>query len=138
MVRFQVGAPMLRKASIKDISAVKELIEWGASVGKVLPRSIDELRLVIDSFYVFTDRSKIIGCCSLEIYSKKLAEVRSLVVKSGYQNKGIGRKLVEACLEEAKGKQIYEILTITDKDSFFGKLGFNTCLNGQYAMFVRP
>ncbi len=138
LVRFQVGAQMLKKATHKDLEAIKSLIDWGAGVGRVLPRPLDEIRLIVDSFYVWVEEEEIVGCCSLEVYSKKLAEIRSLVVKDSHQNKGIGRKLVQACMEEAKAKNIYEVLTITDRDSFFGKLGFSTCLNGQYAMFLRP
>lgn len=129
---------MIRKATQADLSAIKKLIDWGASVGRVLPRSKKELTPIIESFYIWIDKDTVVGCCSLEIYSKKLAEIRSLVVLDTHQKQGIGRKLTEACLKEAKKKKVYELLTITDKHAFFDRLGFTTCLNGQYAMFMRP
>lgn len=129
---------MIRIATIKDISPIKQLIDWGAKNGKVLARDEDELKEVIHNFFVWEETGKIVACCSLEVYNKKLAEIRSLVVDENYQNKGIGKTLVEACIKRAHEKNIYEILTITDKDAFFEKIGFSKCLHGQWALFIRP
>lgn len=143
MVRFHPGAHfflnhMLRNSTHADLTAIKQLIDWGAGAGRVLPRSQEELEGVIDTFFVWEDDGKIIGCCSLEVYNKKLAEIRSLVVRDTHQRRGIGSKLVKACMQEAKRQNIYEILSITDKISLFEKAGFHTCLNGQSALFMRP
>ncbi len=131
---------MLRKAknTIEDIDFVFSLISFAAKNGKVLPRSKDEIKKVIKNFYVFETDGKVVGCCSLEIYSPKLAEIRSLVVTPQYQGKSIGRQLVNACVREATEKKIYEVLAITDKDVFFEKMGFSKCLNGQWPMFLKP
>ncbi len=129
---------MLRKAKITDIPSIKELIDEAAKSHKVLPRSETELRKVIRSFFVWEENNKIVGCCSLEVYSKKLAEIRSLVVDLYYRKNGIGKQLVAACMEKAKELQIYEVLTITEKDAFFEKMGFSKCLGGQWALFMRP
>lgn len=129
---------MIKKATKKDISSIKKLIDWAAAHGKVLSRDEEELTQVINNFFVYIKNDDIIGCCSLEVYNKKLAEIRSLVVDENYRNQGIGKKLVDACLQKARDLKIYEILTITDKDIFFEKMGFNKCLNGQWALFLRP
>ncbi len=129
---------MIKKATKKDISSIKKLIDWAAAHGKVLSRDEEELTQVINNFFVYIKNDDIIGCCSLEVYNKKLAEIRSLVVDENYRNQGIGKKLVDACLQKAHDLKIYEILTITDKDIFFEKMGFNKCLNGQWALFLRP
>ncbi|MDO8640711.1 MAG: GNAT family N-acetyltransferase, partial [Nitrosarchaeum sp.] len=68
---------------------------------------------------------------------KKIAEIRSLVVDTKERNKGIGKLLIQDCIEKAKKEKLREILSITDKVDFFKKCGFDTCLNKQYAMFVR-
>jgi len=78
-----------------------------------------------------------VGCCAIEIYNSKLAEVRSLVVLPEYQGRGIGGELVKGCVREARRKGVLEVITITDKDVFFEKNGFNKFLNGQWAMFVK-
>lgn len=107
---------MIRKAKIKDLKIIYSLLQEGVSSGKVLKRSSEELKKALKSFFVYEENGKIVGCCSLEIYSQKLAEIRSLVVTSGYRNRGIGSALVQRCLDEAKGKGIYQVLSVTDKN----------------------
>jgi amino-acid N-acetyltransferase len=120
-----------------DILQIKKLIDWGARNSRILPRTLEEIRETSKYFYVCEENGEIIGCCSLEIYNRKLSEIRSLVVHPKHQNKGIGSKLVKACLKEAKRKKIYEVLAITDKVKFFEKLGFRKCLNNQCPMFIK-
>ena len=131
---------MIRKAKdvLKEREAIYQLINAAAKEGKIMPRSRNEIKRVVDGFFIAIEDDKIVGCCALEIYSKKMAEVRSLAVHPAYQRKGWGVNLVKACVQEAKKKRIYEVLAITDKDSFFEKMGFIKCLNGQFPLFFRP
>lgn len=127
---------MIRKANIKDIKTIYSLLLEGASSGKVLKRSSKELEKVIKSFFVYEENDIVVGCCSLEIYSQKLAEIRSLVVSSEYKNRGIGSALVQRCLEEAESKRIYQVLSVTDKSRFFERFGFRTEVDEKQAMFL--
>lgn len=127
---------MIRKAKIKDLKLIHALLQEEVSNGKVLKRSIWELKTVIKSFFVFEENSKIVGCCNLEIYSKKLAEIRSLVVSSEYRNRGIGSALVKKCLDRAKKEGIYQVISITDKSDLFERFGFRTEVDEKQAMFI--
>jgi len=130
---------MIRKANNNDgeIREIYELIKAASEKNSILPRSEQEIADVIDCFYVAEEDGKIAGCCAIEIYSPKLAEVRSLAVVPEYQGKDLGSHLVKECVAEAAEKGIYEVLAITDKDAFFEKMGFNKTLNGQWAMFMK-
>lgn len=130
---------MIRKASntTKEIDDIYSLISLGATGGKILPRSKKEIERIIDSFYVSIDNGRIVGCCALEIYNRKLAEIRSLVVLPSHQGRGIATKFVTKCIEKAKKKNIYEVLAITDRDGFFERLGFSKFINGQWPMFLK-
>ena len=85
-------------------------------------------------FFVAEEEGVIVGCCALEIYSQRLAEVRSLAVAKEHQSKGIGTALVERCLQKAREEGVYEILTITSAVSFFEKQGFGTFKNEKFAL----
>ncbi len=129
---------MIRQAIKKDIPEIKNLIDSAAARHKILARDEKELQKVIHNLFVWVENDRIVGCCSLEVYNKKLAEVRSLVIDDPYQNKGIGHALVTECVKKAKMLGIYEVLTITDKDAFFEKIGFSKCLDSQWALFMKP
>lgn len=76
----------------------------------------------------------IVACCALEIYSKKIAEIRSLSVRPDYQGQGIATALVAACVDRAKKKKIKEVLAITGAVKLFEKSGFSTLQHEKYAM----
>lgn len=128
---------MLRKAKPKDLEKIEKLINFGAKKGKVLKRSKEEIKKVLGSFFVWEELREIVGCISLEIYSKKLAEIRSLVVLPKFQKKGIGRALIKECLSKAKKEGIYEVLAVTDRVDLFEKLGFSKQLSNQWPLFLR-
>lgn len=95
-----------------------------AQKGEMLPRSQSELYENIRDFFVVEDEGKVIGCCALHILWDNLAEVKSLAVDSSYQGKGIGRLLVNTCLDEARELGIRKVFALTFKPGFFEKLGF--------------
>jgi|Napbiome12C3dose_1001474.scaffolds.fasta_scaffold00001_16 N-acetylglutamate synthase-like GNAT family acetyltransferase len=128
---------MVRKARKSDLNKILKLLKYGASSGKVLTRSKPDILQSINNFFVCVEGKQVVGCVSLDIYSPKLAEIRSLVVDPSYQRKGIGSLLVENCLMEAKKQEIFEVLAITDKDKFFDGLGFRKSIEEKHPMFVK-
>lgn len=128
----------VREAKKEDDLSIYKLVNTAAKSHRILPRSQKELEEVIDSFFVYETDGKIIGCCALEIYNKKIGEIRSLVVDDRYRKQGVGRLLLKACVDKAKKAKLREVLSITDKVNFFKQCGFDTCLNDQYAMFIKP
>ena len=78
---------------------------------------------------------KIKGCAALEIYNKKLAEIRSLAVDNNQQNLGIGKKLVQACIDLAIEKGVYEVMAISSAEPFFKACGFDFTLPGEKKAF---
>jgi N-acetylglutamate synthase-like GNAT family acetyltransferase len=68
---------------------------------------------------------------ALEVYSRKLAEIRSLAVSPTLQGKGVGKLLVEACIQLAREKNVLEVMAITSSDGFFISCGFDFTLPGE-------
>ena len=64
------------------------------------------------------------GSCSLHIIWENLAEIRSLAVQADRQRTGLGRKLVEACVAEARELGIGRVFTLTYEVEFFRRMGF--------------
>jgi amino-acid N-acetyltransferase len=120
---------MLRSATIHDVPAMQAVINSHAELGKMLFKSLAQLYESLRDFAVYetdddNDDGKIIGCCALTIIWADLAEVRSLAVDARHQGRGIGRKLVEWAVAEARRLNIRKLMSLTYEQRFFEKLGF--------------
>jgi amino-acid N-acetyltransferase len=73
---------------------------------------------------VVREGGKVVACVALHVSWSDLAEIKSLAVADGWQDKGIGNELVKKCLEEAKGLGIATVFCLTYKPEFFRKCGF--------------
>ncbi|GAB4164329.1 MAG: N-acetyltransferase [Geothermobacteraceae bacterium] len=115
---------MVRKARISDAQAIHALLNHYAGEGIMLSASLAEVYEYIRSFYVFDLDGEVVGTVRLQIFWENLAEVRSLAVSSRAEGQGIGRQLVQACLEEGRQLGIGRIFALTYKPAFFEKIGF--------------
>ncbi len=116
---------MIRKARIADVIAIQEMLRDFAAAGNLLARSLSELYTTLRDIVVFEDEAgRVAGCCGLHIVWEDLAEIRSLAVLQSHQCRGIGRRLVEACISEAKSLGICRLFALTYEVGFFESLGF--------------
>ncbi len=128
----------IRNATTDDIPALSAFIMRFVATGELLPRTIDELSDLLPHFFIAEYEGEIVGCATLEVYSKKLAELRSLAVSPKVQGKGVGRDLVIACVEMAKTLNIFEVMAISASEDFFKKCGFDFTLpNLRKAFFLQ-
>lgn len=103
---------------------MQELVKEEVVNGIILLRTEDEMANTIRSYTVVEVDGVMAGFTALHIHSARLSEVRSLVVSKKYRGLNLGRKLVEACIEEARKLQLEQILSLTYQKIFFEKLGF--------------
>jgi amino-acid N-acetyltransferase len=117
---------MIRKATIKDIKAIHALLHQYGSEGQLLPRPLSVLYDHVRDFTVYIDNKDggILGCCALQFCWDDLAEIRSLAVHPEHVGKGIGSKLVEHALSDAKSFGIQKVFALTYRPSFFNRFGF--------------
>ena len=117
---------MIRKAMLKDIKAIHGLLHYYGNRGDLLSRPLTELydHLRDFSVYVRPEDNQVIGCCALQFCWEDLAEIRSLAVLPEALNQGIGSKLVEFAVDEAREYRITHLFTLTYRPNFFQHLGF--------------
>jgi amino-acid N-acetyltransferase len=118
---------MIRPATIHDVPRIQAIINSHAELGKMLFKSLAQLFEDIRDFGVYVDDAtgEVVGCTALTIIWGDLAEVRSLAVDDAHRGKGIGRKLVEWCVDEARRLGIRKLFALTYEDTFFRKLNFD-------------
>lgn len=117
---------MIRKASIKDIKAIHELLLLYARKGDLLGRPLSQLYDHLRDFRVYEedDTHCVIGCCALQFCWEDLAEIRSLAVHPDYTGRKIGARLLADALAEAGAFHIRKVFTLTYRPGFFKKMGF--------------
>jgi N-acetylglutamate synthase-like GNAT family acetyltransferase len=119
----------VRPAVVEDMPLIRELIREYPKrlVQKDLPRT--------PSFFVAELAGRVVGCCALQIYSRRLGEVRSLAIHPEFRGMGIGRKLVAACQTRARERGVKQLLAVTSEVMFFECCGFKTFFGERIALF---
>ena len=116
---------IFRKPKIAEAEKIQALINYHAKKDEMLPRALNDIYEGIRDFWVYVENGEIIGCAALHVDWVDLAEIRSLAVAEEYKGRGIGKRLVRCCLEEAKDLNISKVFALTYKPGFFKKLGFH-------------
>ena len=115
----------LVKAKLSDIPQMQALVTTEVKDGIILNRTEDEVATNIRSYVLAKDDDKLVGYTALHIHSKRLAEIRSLIVDAAYRGQSVGKRMVEFTLSEAKSLGIEEdVLVLTYLPQFFEKLDF--------------
>ena len=115
----------LRPATLADVTAMEALMAPFVVTGDLLPRSNYDLCRHIKEYVVAeAPTGEVIGCGSLKVYSRDLAELAALAVREDWQRAGVGGALLAALIAEARAHGLAEVLALTRKPTFFLKVGF--------------
>ncbi len=116
---------MIRKARIPDVKVVHKLLLSYAKEGLMLSRSLADMYECLRDFYILEQDGEVIGAVALHICWEDLAEIRSLAVSQAHERRGVGRQLVQACLDEARKLGLKQVFALTYQPGFFEKMGFD-------------
>jgi len=117
----------VRPASIADMGQVEPLINMFAQRSLMLPKSADQLSRLFREFVVAVDENGVVtGCGALRVYTESLAEIASLAVAEHAHGLGIGRRIVDRLVEDARDLGIGSVFALTLQEEFFHRSGFRT------------
>ncbi len=87
---------------------------------------MSELYSQIRDFLVNVDDSTgdIVGCGALQFVWEDLAEIRSLAVATARQGNGIGSRLIENLLQDAREMDVKQVFVLTYRPGLFERMGF--------------
>jgi amino-acid N-acetyltransferase len=117
--------PTIRAACESDVDAIHRLVSEHLTEGRLLPRSRDEIASRVARFLVAVDHGRVVGCADLAALSRRVAEVRSLVVDNGARSCGIGRQLVKELERRALVSGFETLTAFTHTPGYFVQLGFS-------------
>jgi len=102
----------IRPARADDVDAMRQLIDGYAAQDLMLSRS-HEFLLEHLGDYVVADDGGFAGCCALAVLTRDLAEIRSLAVKPETSRRGVGKALVDGCVERARTLGLRRVFALT-------------------------
>jgi len=116
---------VLRGGVLADVPQLEALMAPYVQSGDLLPRSNYDLCRHIKEYVIAEGPTgEVIGCGSLKVYSRDLAELAALAVREDWQRAGVGGALLAALIAEARAHGLAEVLALTRKPAFFLKAGF--------------
>jgi amino-acid N-acetyltransferase len=116
----------VRRAEPADAGELHALLEMFVAPGMLIPRTLRQVYQSIRDFIVVVDRGTIVGAGALRIYSAELAEIGALAVAADRQGTGLGGRIVETLVHDARALGLRRVFALTLRDRFFHRLGFET------------
>ncbi|MBW3554162.1 MAG: GNAT family N-acetyltransferase [Gemmatimonadetes bacterium] len=121
------GTLPIRVAVPADMAEVGWLINGFARRGLMLPKTPEQLNRSFREFLVARgEGGRLLGCVALRVFTPGLAEVSALAVAPEAHGRGLGRRLVETLIDEARSLGLATLFALTLEEGFFHRLGFRT------------
>lgn len=114
----------IRAATVRDVSAMLQIINDYAAGQVMLSRSPLSLYENLRDFLVADREGEILGCGALHVVWGDLAEIRSIAVRPNMKGQGLGMRLAQSLLEQAGALLLPRVFAFTYSPGFFHKLGF--------------
>jgi amino-acid N-acetyltransferase len=115
----------VRPARLGDVPAMVALIGGYADQGVMLPRTAGELYESIRDFLVIeAEPGGLAACAAVHIFTRSIAELKSLAVSQHIHGQGLGRRIVEACCDQGRELGLERLFCLTYQVVFFQRLGW--------------
>jgi len=123
------GEVVVRRARTSDVPAVRALVDHYAPSRRLLGKATVTLYEDLQEFRVAVVRDpdgteRLAGCGALHVLWADLAEVRTLAVDPALAGRGIGHRLLDALLDEARALGVARVFCLTFETGFFARHGF--------------
>lgn len=110
----------IRRAVKADTYAIYTITQNGVRSETLVDRSQAMIEEAIDDFLVYEIDGSIVGCIHLQQHEDgKLIEIGSVYVQPFYQNKGVGRRLIEYAETDARKNGARRLLALTTQATAF-------------------
>ncbi len=115
----------MRAGSPADADAIFALIAEYVAEGHLLPRTLDEIAVHAHRFVVAVEDGDVVACADLAPLSRRVGEVRSLVVSEHARSLGLGRRILDELIARASAAGFERLCAFTHSPSYFVQLGFS-------------
>lgn len=115
----------VRRARTADVRTIRRLIDANVASGRLLDKPTVTLYEDIQEFLVAEGPDgTVAGCGALHVMWEDLAEIRTVAVDVAWRGHGVGRRLVETLVRNAREVGVQRVFVLTFEVSFFASHGF--------------
>lgn len=115
----------IRQMTQTDIPSVLSIMNPFIQKKILLPRNEKDLNTNLADYIVYEIDGGIRASASLHVYDTNQAEIAGIAVEESFSHLGIGPKLVEYLIRQAKNKNLSSVFILTTQTSdWFEQLGF--------------
>lgn len=116
------AAVSVRRARTGDVRAIARLVAGYTQERILLGKETVTFYEDVQEFRVAVgDDGEVVGCGALHVLWEDLAEVRTLAVDPAWRKRGVGHRLLEALLEQARDVGVRRVFCLTFEVDFFAR-----------------
>jgi amino-acid N-acetyltransferase len=115
---------VIRRARTADIRGIRRLVAPLAEKRVLVAKDAVTYYEGVQEFRVADDGGSIVGCGALHVMWEDLAEIRTLAVAQDQLGSGLGGRLLEALVEDARELGVRRLFCLTFETRFFARHGF--------------
>ena len=115
----------VRRARTGDVRAIAQLVGGYARERILLDKETVTYFESVQEFQVAVEPGgEVIGCGALHVIWEDLAEVRTLAVAEPWRKSGVGSRLLEVLVQQARDVGVRRLFCLTFEVEFFARHGF--------------
>jgi argininosuccinate lyase/amino-acid N-acetyltransferase len=115
---------VIRRARLEDVPGITAVMSSYVAQGILLPRPVSELYQCVREFHVAEHEGRIVACAALRVLWDDLGEVRSLAVRPDFHGRGLGARLAQRVIDDARAFDLPRLIALTREVEFFERCGF--------------
>ena len=133
---------VIRAARTSDIRTIREIVRPHADSRVLVSKDAVTYYEALQQVKVAEQGGVVVGCGALHVMWEDLAEIRTLAVRPEAKGHGVGSRLLEALMADARDLGVQRLFCLTFEVDFFTRHGFEA-IEGQavepevYAELVR-
>jgi amino-acid N-acetyltransferase len=122
--------PVIRRARTSDVRDIRALVSPLAERRVLVSKEAVTYFESLQEFRVAELDGRVVGCGALHVMWEDLAEIRTLAVAPQMLGTGLGGRLLEALVEDAREIGVERLFCLTFETDFFTRHGFSA-IEGQ-------
>ncbi|GAA1352041.1 amino-acid N-acetyltransferase [Falsarthrobacter nasiphocae] len=120
---------VIRRARTGDVAGIRALVAPLAAERVLVAKEAVSYFESIQEFRVAEDAEGLLACGAVHVMWEDLAEVRTLAVDGRARGQGLGGRLLESLLDDARSLGVTRVFCLTFEVDFFARHGFEVMSN---------